>query len=547
MNLQQFNEQNSDLKPGETRRDVQVVLGGRVYSKREAGGSLVFYDIKDGSTMLQVFCQMQDSEFDTVQGFAWTHSHIKRGDIVGVVGYPGRTKPQNREDGTLSVFATQISVVVPCLHQLPYGHKNGFKDQEQRARKRFLDWIINEDSKSLFTKRCDTIKHIRQYFWDRSFLETETPTLGPIASGAAAQPFTTHFNSLKREFFLRIAPELPLKKMIGGGYEGVFEIGKQFRNEGIDPTHNPEFTTCEFYAAWRDYYDLMDVTEDIVSHLVYLFNDKAGYKTTYNTLDGKEYTINWEKPWRRIDIMPALEEKCGEKFPPADQLHTPTSTKFLQNLLEKTKVECAAPQTNPRMLDALIGEFLEPECVQPTLLINHPRIMSPLAKEHRSIPGICERFEAFVCTKEIANAYTELNDPFEQRQRFEEQAAHKAAGDEEAQLIDDNFLHMLEYGMAPCAGWGMGIDRLVMFMGNKNSIKDVLAFPIMLEPKKKVEKAKEGPKLPQGPQTMANLSLAPANEDTVPGHSGHVSKAEQKHEAQTANGSKNTADVSEAG
>ena len=475
--LRDFLETYKDIKTGESRPEVEIRLGGRIFVKRASGSKLVFYDIKDEGVKVQVLCQLQQMG-DDAEAFEKIHEHIRRGDIVGIVGYPGRTAPRGRPEGELSIFASSIQILTPCLHQIPSEHY-GYRDPEQRYRNRFIDWSMNETSRQVAMKRDHLIRYIRQYFWNLDFHEVETPILSALAGGATAKPFTTYHNELKRDLFMRVAPELYLKKMIGGGFNRVFEIGKQFRNEGIDPTHNPEFTTCEFYWAYKDYYDIMEVTEDLVSGIAKHLT--GGYETKYHTLDGKEYTINWEKPWKRVDIIPTLEEKCDEKFPSGDQFHTQETGDFLKKVLAKMKVECTPPLTNPRMFDALIGEFLESDAIQPTFLVGHPQVMSPLAKAHRSRPGLCERFEAFVCTKEIANAYTELNDPFDQRLRFEEQASQKAAGDDEAQLIDENFCTMLEYGMPPTGGWGMGIDRLVMFMTDQNTIKEVILFPFMKE------------------------------------------------------------------
>jgi lysyl-tRNA synthetase class 2 len=277
---------------------------------------------------------------------------------------------------------------------------------------------------------------------------------------------------------LRIATELPLKMLVIGGMPRVYELGKVFRNEGADLTHNPEFTTCEYYEAYADVYNVMDRTEDMVEGLVkHLFNGKT--ETSYTTLSGETFHVNWAKPWKRVEMMPALEEACGEKFPPYDQLHTDETNQFLKRILKQTNVKCTPPLTNARMIDKLVGEFIEEKCVNPTFIIEHPQMMSPLAKYHRSKPGLCERFEAFVCKKEIINAYTELNDPIDQRLRFEEQMNQKAQGDEEAQGIDETFLTAMEYGLPPTGGWGMGIDRMVMFLTNQPSIREVLTFPFM--------------------------------------------------------------------
>ncbi|KAL2756004.1 hypothetical protein ACRALDRAFT_2104626 [Sodiomyces alcalophilus JCM 7366] len=470
------------LKSGEHNKDKVIRVGARIYNKRASGSKLFFYDVRTEGTKVQVMCQSQEAQGSVP--FDEQHVHLRRGDIIGIVGYPGRTAPKSKiekgEEGELSIFATEIVLLTPCLHTLPDEYY-GFKDHEERHRKRYLDLIMNDSSRNVLITRSKIVSYIRRFFDERDFIEVETPMMGPIAGGATAKPFVTHHNDLDMTMFMRIAPELYLKKLVVGGLHRVYELGRQFRNEGIDLTHNPEFTTCEFYQAFADVYDVMKLTEELVGGIVK--HVTGGYKTKFQTQSGEVYEVNWEGPWKRYDMIPTLEEATGEKFPPADQLHTDEANQFLQGVLKKMNLECPPPLTNARMIDKLVGEYIEEQCVNPSFIFGHPQVMSPLAKYHRDIPGLCERFEAFVCKKEIVNAYTELNDPFDQRLRFEEQARQKDQGDDEAQMIDENFCMSLEYGLPPTGGWGMGIDRLVMFLTNNYSIREVLAFPFMKEDK----------------------------------------------------------------
>ena len=354
---------------------------------------------------------------------------------------------------------------------------SGFLDAEQRHRNRPLDLIMNRKTRDMIRARHQMNLYITNFLSDRGYLGVETPILNPIAGGASAKPFVTYHNDLKRNLFLRIATELHLKPLVVGGLDRVFELGRVFRNEDIDLTHNPEFSSLEFYQADADYNDIMKLTEDLVSGLIERVT--GSLVTNFTTQTGEEHQINWTTPWKRVEMIPELEKACGVKFPHPEQLHTEETKRFLLDLLDKHKVACTLPQTNARMLDKLVGEFIESVCINPTFIIHHPKLMSPLAKTHRDRPGLTERAEAFVVKREICNLFTELNDPYEQRERFLEQAGQRDQGDDEAQVIDEDFCRALEYGLPPTGGCGIGLDRLLQFICNNYSIKEVLAYPMM--------------------------------------------------------------------
>eukprot|EP00123_Amoebidium_parasiticum_P011875 comp20956_c1_seq1/m.28036 comp20956_c1_seq1/g.28036 ORF comp20956_c1_seq1/g.28036 comp20956_c1_seq1/m.28036 type:complete len:592 (-) comp20956_c1_seq1:83-1858(-) len=470
ISLEDFIAKYGNLEPGSSSDDV-VSIAGRIHAKRASGAKLIFYDLRGEGVKLQV---MADARTHAEGGdFTEVHSRIRRGDIVGVKGRPSKTKR-----GELSIQPISFTLLSPCLHMLPHLHF-GLKDQELRYRQRYLDLILTESTRRKFIVRAQIIQYVRRFLDQIGFLEVETPMMNQIAGGAAAKPFKTHHNDLKMDMFMRIAPELYLKQLVVGGLDRVYEIGRQFRNESIDLTHNPEFTTCEFYMAYADYNDIIEITEQMVSGMVKTIT--GGYKITYHPQGPNEpgMEIDFTPPFRRVSMMSYLEEKLNCKLPAATELETPEALKALDDLCRKHNVDCSPPRTATRLLDKLVGEFIEVECINPTFITEHPQIMSPLAKWHRSVPGLTERFELFVATKEICNAYTELNDPMVQRERFAQQAKDKDAGDEEAQMIDETFCRSLEFGLPPTGGWGMGIDRVAMFLTDSNNIKEILCFPAM--------------------------------------------------------------------
>jgi lysyl-tRNA synthetase class 2 len=456
-------ERYSELAASDTTpAPAQVKLAGRVTAMRFMGKA-AFFDIRDGTGKMQVFFR-RDTLGD--ENYEFLHD-IDLGDFIGVGGTLFKTKSSE-----ITVDAVEYVMLAKAMLPLPEKW-HGLVDVEKRYRQRYLDLISNEDIKALFVTRSKIISSIRAFMGNRNFIEVETPVLQPMYGGALARPFITHHHALDQDLYPRIALELYLKRLIIGGFDKVYEIGRVFRNEGISTRHNPEFTMMESYEAYADYHDVMEMTENLVSSVA-----REVLGTTSVNFAGE--VINLEPPWKRLPLRQSLIDKCGVdfmEFPDADSLRT---------RMQKMGMQADPFKDRGRLIDELLSTYVEPDLKQPTFLIDYPVEMSPLAKKHRDDPALVERFEAFICTMEVANSFSELNDPREQRERFVQQREMHAAEVErakasgempETEMIDDDFVTAMEHGMPPTGGLGIGIDRLIMLLTDKQSIREVILFP----------------------------------------------------------------------
>jgi lysyl-tRNA synthetase class 2 len=438
---------HGELETGE-ETEIPYRIAGRLAARRGHGGA-AFLDVVDRSGKLQVQARkdvLGDDPFETLVS-------LDLGDLIGIDGTVFKSRR-----GELSLLATGWQLLAKSL-AAPPGKFHGLEDVETRYRRRELDLIANDEARELFIRRSRIVAAVRRWLDQRDFLEVETPVLQPLYGGALARPFVTHHNALDRDLYLRIATELYLKRLIVGGLERVYELGKDFRNEGLSPKHNPEFTMLEWYEAYADYDDIATELEELVSYVA----AEIGY-------DGE---IDFSTPWPRITLRDAVLEQTG-----VDVLANRDAAALVA-VAKEHGIELDPSETWPQLVDELVSKHVEPKLIDPTFIVDYPVELSPFAKAHRSKPGLVERFECFAGGMEFANAFTELNDPDDQRARFEDQQRHSAAGDDEAQPYDETFIDALEQGMPPTGGIGVGIDRLVMLLSGRRSIREVVLFPAL--------------------------------------------------------------------
>jgi lysyl-tRNA synthetase class 2 len=490
--LQNYEKRKLDYK--------NISIAGRIMSKRIMGNAS-FAEIQDASGRIQIYirrddiCQGEDKSFyNTV-----FKKLLNIGDIIGIKGYVFTTQV-----GEISIHVSDLKLLTKSLKPLPIvkesqdeaGNKvvyDAFTDPEQRYRQRYVDLIVNPEVRDTFIKRTQLVNTIRHYLNQKNYLEVETPILQPIYGGASARPFKTHHNTLDMPLYLRIANELYLKRLIVGGFDGVYEFAKDFRNEGMSRFHNPEFTQVELYVAYKDYYWMMDLVEEVIEQIALKLHGTTEVQVG-------NHLINFQRPWKRFTMFEAIQHFTGIDISEMDENQ-------LRETAKKLQVKIDDSMGKGKLIDEIFGEHCEAKLIQPTFITDYPVEMSPLAKKHRSKEGLVERFEAICNGKEICNSFTELNDPIDQRARFEEQLELGKRGDDEAMVLDEDFLRALEYGMPPTAGLGIGIDRLSMIMTNSNSIQDVLFFPQM-KPEKKAILLSESDLLSNGvPKEWASLIL----------------------------------------
>jgi lysyl-tRNA synthetase class 2 len=470
------NAESQDIKDnfqdGEQR---DVTIAGRIMGRRVMGKAS-FVELQDGQGRIQVYitrddiCQGDNKDLYNVV----FKKLLDIGDIIGIKGFVFKT-----QTGEITVHAKELTLLSKSLKPLPIvKYKDGvaydkFDDPELRARQRYVDLIVNDGVKETFIKRATVIRTMRKFFDEHGYTEVETPILQNIPGGASARPFITHFNALDIDMYMRIATELYLKRLIVGGFDGVYEIGKNFRNEGMDKYHNPEFTCMELYVPYKDYKWMMSFTEKLLETICIAVNGK-------DEVDYQGKTISYKAPFKRISILDAIKEKTGYDLDGLSEaeIHDIAVNKLKMDTVDET-------MGKGKLIDEIFGEFCEGTFIQPTFIIDYPVEMSPLTKMHRSKPGLTERFELMVNGKELANAYSELNDPIDQEQRFVDQMKLADKGDDEAMIIDHDFLRALQYGMPPTSGIGIGIDRLVMLMTGKENIQEIMLFP-QLKPEMKM-------------------------------------------------------------
>ena len=455
----------------------EVCIAGRVMSRRIMGAAS-FGELQDETGRIQIYVKRDEicpGEDKTMYNTVWKKL-LDIGDIVGIKGFAFVT-----QTGQLSVHAKELTLLSKSLRVLPIVKEqdgkvfDAFSDPELRYRQRYVDLIVNPHVKDTFIKRAQIIATMREYFNEAGCLEVETPILQSIPGGATARPFITHHNALDIDLYMRIANELYLKRLIVGGFSGVYEFAKDFRNEGMDKTHNPEFTCMEIYVAYKDYKWMMEFVEKMLEKIAMKLHGRT-------TVTIGEHTIDFKAGYRRLPILEAIREYAGVDVKGMDEDQ-------LRETCKKLGVEIDPSMVKGKLIDAIFGAYAEDKLIEPTFITDYPVEMSPLTKRHRDDDTLTERFELFVCGKELANAYSELNDPIDQLERFEEQARLKSKGDDEAMFIDYDFVRALEYGMPPTSGLGMGIDRLTMFMTGQTTIQDVLFFPQMRP--EKIVKASE--------------------------------------------------------